>query len=124
MKKKICLLLALVLTALAASALAACPTEEAHRYGPWKTKTSATCTRREHQFRYCQKCDHWEQRYRDKLPHTPGEMKVIKEPTCTEKGKQESVCQVCGRLVTYSMDKLAHNEGEMTVVKATSRSAA
>ena len=82
MKKKLIGAAALMLTAmlLAATATAACPTEEAHRYGSWKTKTSATCTRQGHQFRDCQKCDHWEQRYTAKLPQTPGEMTVTKGP--------------------------------------------
>ncbi len=120
MRKKIIGAAALMLTAmlLAATAVAACPSEEAHRYGSWRTKTSATCTRQGHQFRYCQKCDHWEQRYTAKLPHTPGEMTVTKEPTCTETGRQEAVCQVCGNLVKYTIDKLPHAYGDMVVVKA------
>lgn len=120
MNKKLIGAAALMLTAmlLAATAYAACPTEEAHRYGSWKTKTEATCTRQGHQFRYCQKCDHWEQRYTAKLPHTPGEMTVTKAPTCTETGRQEAVCQVCGNLVKYTIDKLPHAYGNMVVVKA------
>lgn len=120
MNRKLIGAAALMLTAmlLAATATAACPTEEAHRYGSWKTKTAATCTRQGHQFRYCQKCDHWEQRYTAKLPHTPGEMTVTKEPTCTETGRQEAVCQVCGNLVKYTIDKLPHVYGDMVVVKA------
>lgn len=119
MKEKIIGAAALMLTAmlLAATAFAACPSEEAHRYGSWKTKTAATCTRQGHQFRYCQKCDHWEQRYTPKLPHTPGEMTVTKEPTCTETGRQEAVCQVCGNVVRYTIDKLPHDYGDMAVVK-------
>lgn len=119
MRKKLIGAAALMLTVmlLTATAYAACPTEEAHRYGSWKTKTTATCTRQGHQFRYCQKCDHWEQRYTSKLPHTPGEMAVTKEPTCTETGRQEAVCTVCGNLVRYTIDKLPHAYGDMTVVK-------
>ena len=118
MKKQLCLLLMLIAVLFASTALAACPRDEDHRYGPWKTKTSATCTRQGHQFRYCQKCDHWEQRRTAKLPHTPGEMTVTKAPTCTETGKQEAICQVCNNLVRYTIDKLPHNYGEMTVAKA------
>ena len=117
MKKKLCLLLALMVMLLASTALAACPRDEDHRYGPWKTKTSATCTRQGHQFKYCTKCDHWEQRRTPKLPHTPGEMTVTKAPTCTETGRQEAVCQVCNNLVRYTIDKLPHNYGEMKVTK-------
>ena len=117
MKKRIGLLMLLIAMLTASAALAACPSEDAHRYGSWRTKTSATCTRQGHQFRYCTKCDHWEQRYTSKLPHTPGEMTVTKEPTCTEKGKQEAVCQVCERLVRYNIDMLPHNDGEMEVIK-------
>lgn len=117
MKKRMGLLLVLALMMLASTALAACPTEESHRYGSWKTKTKATCTRQGHQFKYCQNCDHWEQRWTAKLPHTPGEMTVTKEPTCTAKGRQEAICQECGKLVAYNIDKLPHNDGEMKVIK-------
>ena len=79
----ICLLLALLIPA---SALAC-----EHNYGPWRTKTSATCTRQGHQFKYCLKCDHWEQRHTSKLPHTPGEKTVTKAPTCTETGREENL---------------------------------
>ena len=112
MKKTMSAVFLLMILLIPVSALAC-----EHRFGPWKTKTSATCTREAHQFRYCQKCDHWEQRRTAKLPHTPGEMTVTKEPTCTEKGRQEAVCQVCERLVRYNIDKLPHNDGEMTVTK-------
>lgn len=115
MKIKTCLCCLVMLVLLASTAMASCKVEEDHRYGSWKTKTSATCTRQGHQFRYCQKCDHWEQRHTSKLPHTPGEMTVTKEPTCAETGKQQAVCTVCGNLVRYTMDKLPHNLGEMTV---------
>lgn len=118
MKKRLCIIVTLAAVLFASAAFAACPTEDSHRYGSWKTKTSATCTRQGHQFRYCQRCDHWEQRYTAKLPHTPGEIVVTKEPTCTETGKKETVCQVCERTVYYTIDKLPHNDGEMTVTKA------
>lgn len=109
-------LLALLVT-LSAGASATCPTEDAHRYGPWKTKTSATCTRQGHQFRYCQKCDHWEQRHTAKLPHTLETTTVLLEPTCTEPGREEGVCTVCGNLVRRSIDKLPHPYGEMVVTR-------
>ena len=118
MKKKLCLLMALIAVLFVSAAFAQeCEKEEHHRYGPWKTKTTATCTRQGHMFRYCQKCDHWEQRRTAKLPHTPGEMTVTKEPTCTEKGSQEAVCQVCNQVVRYSIDKLPHKDGELQVTK-------
>lgn len=112
MKKKlsaICLLLVLLIPVTAQ----ACE----HKFGSWKTKTSATCTRQGHQFKYCTKCDHWEQRRTAKLPHTPGEMTVTKPATCTETGRQEAVCQVCSNLVRYTIPMLEHNYGEMTVTK-------
>ena len=88
-----------------------------HSYRSWQTKTSATCTRQGHQFRYCRNCDHWEQRYTKRLPHTPGEWTVTQDATCTQEGVQETVCQVCGNVVRRRMDKLAHRYGEMTVEK-------
>lgn len=112
MKKRlslICLLLAMIIPAAAL----ACE----HNFGPWRTKTSATCTRQGHQFRYCQKCDHWEQRHTRKLPHTPGEKTVTKEPTCTETGREEAICQVCNNKVRYTIEKLPHKDGEMVVTK-------
>ena len=119
MRKKIIGAAALMLTAmlLAATAVAACPSEEAHRYGSWRTKTSATCTRQGHQFRYCRNCDHWQQRYTPKLPHTPGEMTVTKEPTCTETGRKEGICTACGGTVRKTIDKLPHEYGDMVVVQ-------
>lgn len=103
---------------LTATAYAACPTDEAHRYGPWKTKTSATCTRQGHQFKYCTKCDHWEQRRTAKLPHTPDQWVVTKEPTCTAKGRQEATCTVCGNRFGKSIDMLPHAYGDMVTAKA------
>ena len=117
MKKMLSMLILLLVMMNAATAFASCKVEEDHRYGSWKTKTSATCTRQGHQFKYCTKCDHWEQRWTAKLPHTPGEMTVTKEPTCTETGKQESICQVCNNKVRYTIDKLPHKDGEMVVTK-------
>ena len=119
MKKRLsCLLMMLAAMLFASAALAACPTEDAHRYGHWKPKTTATCTRQGHEFRYCTKCDHWEQRRTPKLPHTPGERTVTKPATCTEKGKEEAVCQVCNNVVRYTIPMTEHNYGEMTVTKA------
>jgi len=117
MKKKLGVLFLLIAVLTAGTAFAACPSESAHRYGPWKTKTSATCTRQGHQFRYCQKCDHWEQRRTAKLPHTLDEMTVTKEPTCTEKGMEEAVCQVCNNTVRKSIAMLEHKFSEMAVTK-------
>lgn len=109
--------LLLVLMMLEAAALAVCPSEDAHRYGPWKIKTSATCTRQGHQFRYCQKCDHWEQRYTSKLPHTLEESTVILEPTCTQKGKREGICVACSNKVVVGIDMLEHAYGERVVTR-------
>jgi len=119
MKKKVWFIAWLLCAVLiAATAYASCPTEESHNYGPWKTKTSATCTRQGHQFKYCQKCDHWEQRYTAKLPHTIDAWTVTKEPTCTETGRQEGICSVCNNVVRKTIDKLPHAYGEMVVAKA------
>lgn len=112
MKKRMSLLCLLLALLIPASAMAC-----THKFGPWKTKTSATCTRQGHQFRYCQKCDHWEQRRTSKLKHTPGEMTVTKEATCTETGRQEAICQACGNLVRYTIQMKEHNFGEMKVTK-------
>lgn len=120
--KKIAFVLVLLCAMLIASAACAgsgtCPTDDAHRYGPWKTKTSATCTRQGHQFKYCQKCDHWEQRHTAKLPHTVDVWTVTKEPTCTEKGRQEGTCTGCNGTIRKSIDMLPHAYGEMVVAKA------
>ena len=62
MKMRISLLLLTALLLLGATAYAACPSEEAHRYGSWKYNLLPTCTQQGHQFRYCRLCDHWEQR--------------------------------------------------------------
>jgi len=117
MKKRIGLICLLLCVLLASTAFAACEKEEDHRYGPWKTKTTATCTRQGHQFRYCQKCDHWEQRWTSKLPHTIDTWTVTKEPTCTAQGRQEATCSVCNNVVRKSIDMLPHAYGEMVVVK-------
>jgi len=119
MKKRIWFIAALLCALLiATTAYAACPTEESHNYGPWKTKTSATCTRQAHQFRYCLKCDHWQQRRTAKLPHTVDAWTVTKEPTCTENGKEEGVCSSCNNVIRRPIDKLPHVYGEMVVAKA------
>jgi len=121
MKKKLGFVLALLFALLICAAAHAdepCPSDEAHNYGPWKTKTSATCTRQGHQFKYCQKCDHWEQRWTSKLPHTPDAWVVTKAPTCTENGRQEATCTVCNNPIRKSIDKLPHAYGEMVVAKA------
>lgn len=118
MKKRLCLLLALMLVLFASAALAACEREEDHRYGSWQIKTSATCTRQGHQFRYCSRCDHWEQRYTSKLPHTYGETVVTQAPTCTKTGREEAACQVCKYVAKTTLEKLPHNNGEVEVIKA------
>lgn len=118
MKKKLGLLAMLIAMLIASAAMADCEREEDHRYGSWKTKTSATCTRQGHDFRYCSKCDHWEQRWTSKLPHTPGEMTVTKEPTCTANGTGEHTCMDCGKTRRESIGKLGHDWGKMTVTKA------
>ena len=116
MKKMLSMLVMLLIVMNTATALAACPGK--HRYGSWRTKTSATCTRQGHQFKYCQDCDHWEQRRTPKLPHTLGEKTVTKAPTCTETGREEGVCTVCNNVVRNSIEMLEHNYGEMVVTKA------
>ena len=88
-----------------------------HVYGGWVTKTTATCTRQGHQFKYCRKCDHWEQRYLPKLPHTADEWVVTKEPTCTDKGVMGAHCTVCGGYLRQEIDKLGH-DWETTEVTA------
>ena len=119
MKRKFamaCLVLA-ALVLFAAGAYAACETEEAHRYGSWKYNLLPTCTQQGHQFRYCRYCDHWEQRWTKKLPHTVENWTVTQEPTCSEEGKQVGVCTECGGNARQSIEKLPHTLGEMTVTK-------
>ena len=119
MKKKwsmACLVLA-VFVLFAAAACADCQVEEDHRYGSWGYKTSPTCTRQGHMFRYCRLCDHWEQRWTEKLPHTVEEWTVTLEPTCTKEGKQEGTCTECGGTARKSVEKLPHTLGEMNVTK-------
>jgi len=120
MKKRFGFVLVLLCALLASSTAYAgdpCPEDDLHNYGPWRTKTSATCTRQGHQFKYCQKCDHWEQRWTAKLPHTPDAWVVTKEPTCTEEGRQEATCTVCNNPIRKKIDKLPHAYGEMVVAK-------
>ena len=119
MKRKFamaCLVLA-ALVLFAAGAYAACETEEAHRYGSWKYNLLPTCTQQGHQFRYCRYCDHWEQRWTKKLPHTVENWTVTQEPTCSEEGKQVGVCTECGGNARQSIEKLPHTLSEMTVTK-------
>lgn len=108
-------MLTLALVLPATQAWAAC--SDYHPFGPWKIKTSATCTRQGHQFRYCQRCDHWEQRYTPKLPHTLEESTVILEPTCSQRGKREGICVVCGNKVIVGIDMLEHAYGERVVTR-------
>lgn len=118
MKRKWIGALVLALTAMlfASTALAVPKTcDGKHSFRPWRIKTSATCTRQGHEFRYCRNCDHWEQRYTKKLPHTPGEWTITREPTCTQEGVQETICQVCHNVVRQRIDKLPHTYGEMAV---------
>ena len=59
--KRILLLAAALFLSLTATCASACE----HSYTGWVTKKSATCTRQGHQFKYCRKCDHWEQYCRE-----------------------------------------------------------
>ena len=104
------LLLGVLMLAPAASA-----EDDGHRYGAWVTKREATCTQEGHQFKYCLDCDHWEQRYTSKLPHTPDEWALMKEPTCTEAGVRNAHCTVCGGYLRVEIDPLGH---DWTVVSA------
>lgn len=120
MKKKMWLMLLLVCMLLQASVACAggdCQKEEDHRYGPWKVKKSATCTRQGHEFKYCTKCDHWEQRWTNKLPHTPDKWVVSAEPTCVRKGRETATCIVCNNEIHRAIDMIPHAYGEMTVAK-------
>lgn len=99
-------------------ASAACAREEDHRYGSWKVRKTATCTRQGHEFKYCTRCDHWEQRWTAKLPHTPDQWKVSVEPTCARKGKETATCTVCNNEIHRAIDMLEHEYGEMIVAKA------
>ena len=85
------------------------PAEDEHIYGAWVTLRSPTCTLEGHQKRYCRHCDHWEQRYTKKLPHTVEEHFIVKEPTCTEEGVQGAYCTVCGSYLRTKLDKLGHD---------------
>ena len=109
--KRILLLAVALFLSLTATCASACE----HSYTGWVTKKSATCTRQGHQFKYCRKCDHWEQRYTPKLPHIPDEWVVTKEATCTEKGVMGAHCTVCGGYLRQEIDKLGH-EWETTEV--------
>lgn len=109
----VCLLAGMLLAASSAGAIEG----DGHRYGPWITKRTATCTQEGHEFKYCKDCDHWEQRYTDKLPHTPDEWVIEKEPTCTEEGVQTATCTVCGRKMRKKIDKLGHDWAASTVTE-------
>ena len=117
MKRKLGLLLLLAAlgSLLSAHALAAC--EGDHPFGPWKTKRVATCHAAGLAFRYCRKCDHWEQKDLPRPPHTPGEWTVILEPTCTHHGREETYCTVCGDRMRRTTPALPHTDGDMTVEK-------
>ena len=109
------LVLALVFLCAASCALAACDGE--HSYSSWVTKRTATCTRQGHQFKYCRNCDHWEQRYTKKLPHTIEEWYVVKEPTCREDGVMGAHCTVCGGYIRKTVDKLGHDWETVSTTK-------
>lgn len=80
-----------------------------HRYGNWIQDRAPTCTLEGHEKRYCKDCDHWEQRYTPKLPHTVEQWTVTKEPTCTEDGARSAYCTVCGSFLRVKLDKLGHD---------------
>lgn len=118
MKKRMWLMLLAACMLLHASvACAACAREEDHRYGSWRVKQSATCTRQGHEFKYCTRCDHWEQRWTKKLPHTPDQWVVTTQPTCVKKGRETATCIVCNNEIYRAIDMLEHAYGEMTVTK-------
>ena len=119
MKKKMaiaCIVMAGLM--LLSTAYAACPTEEAHRYGSWQTKRSASCRDVGLQFKYCRLCDHWEKRELPKLPHTLPEYEVLREPTCSLAGIKQGKCSECNSVVKQSIETLPHTFGEMEVTKA------
>ena len=110
------LLLALLLCLTAALALSEC--QDYHPFGPWITKRAATCSHEGLQFRYCRRCDHWEQRNTKKLPHTVEEYTIIKEPTCTEEGVRGATCTVCNSYLRTKIEKLGHDWEIVTAKKA------
>lgn len=118
MKKTMRIVFLLLAAALmAATVSTACAEEHVdHKFGPYKTKISATCTHAGLEFRYCTGCDHWEKRDIPKLPHTLEEWTVTQEPTCTKKGTKEAYCTVCNTRVRRNIDMLPHTYGEMAVV--------
>ena len=99
----------LLLGAMTVTATAAAIEGDGHNYGSWITKREAPCTQEGHQFKYCRDCDHWEQRYTPKLPHTPDEWVVTQEPTCTQEGVESAHCTVCGGYLRRTLDKLGHD---------------
>lgn len=111
-----CLLILLCAVMFASTAWAACP-GDTHSFGSWRTKRSATCHRTGLQFKYCNKCDHWEKRELSKLKHEPDLWEITSEATCTKTGTQEAICLLCGDPIKKTIDMLEHAYGGMAVVK-------
>ena len=123
----ILLALAVLLTLLPASALAAvgestdsfCSMTSSgkHSWGDWKTTQKATCTRKGARERTCGRCGYTQTQSIKKAGHKWGDWRTTVEASCTKQGRQTRKCSVCGETETRQVDKKAHSWGAWTVIR-------
>ena len=85
---------------------------EHHDYGPWVVIKEATCTSTGIERRYCNSCDHYEERIIAQKEHTYKD--VVTKPTCEEQGYTTHTCTECGHsYVDNYVDALGHKYGDV-----------
>ncbi|MBQ3063683.1 MAG: leucine-rich repeat domain-containing protein [Clostridia bacterium] len=97
MKKKICVLAALLLLLLSLVVLASCNKECEHTFGEWKTVTKDTCGRQGKQKRVCSECGAEETKtIKITKDHDWGDWELVTSPNCYIDGEEIRTCTVCG----------------------------
>ena len=125
----IVLALALLLSLLPASALAATRSSESwcnmspdgeHTWSNWLIRKEATCSEKGERYRTCRHCGYEQTESIKKTKHDYGKWKTTREATCSREGERVRKCKVCDHEDKQKLERLPHTFGAWTVLQPAS----